>query len=170
MNYLKLIHLKKSISKFKINIYNLDLHKLCCFICLTNIISWFTFLMSPSYLLRVFSSLYPSTLIVIIGVNQGFQMASQVVLLVKNPPANAGDTRDTVQSLGWVDPLEKGMATPPFFPGESHGQKSRAGHGPRGRKALDKTERLKQHNQSSTLSLLTFSLSYTIVCISQWSN
>ena len=30
---------------------------------------------------------------------------------VKNPPANAGDTRDTVQSLGWEDPLENGMAT-----------------------------------------------------------
>ena len=81
------------------------------------------------------------------------------------------ETQETrVQSLGWVDPLEKGMATPPFFPGESHGQRSRAGHGPQVRKALDKTERLKQHNQSSTLSLLTFSLSYTIVCISQWSN
>ena len=31
--------------------------------------------------------------------------------LVKNPLANAGDTRDMVQSLGWEDPLEKEMAT-----------------------------------------------------------
>ena len=29
----------------------------------------------------------------------------------KNPPANAGDRRDKVQSLGWEDPLEEGMAT-----------------------------------------------------------
>ena len=31
--------------------------------------------------------------------------------MVKNLPANAGDTRDQVQSLGWEDPLEKEMAT-----------------------------------------------------------
>jgi len=31
--------------------------------------------------------------------------------VVKNPLANAGDVRDTVQSLGQEDPLEKGMAT-----------------------------------------------------------
>ena len=29
--------------------------------------------------------------------------------MVKNPPANAGDTRDTGQSLGREDPLEKEM-------------------------------------------------------------
>ena len=36
-----------------------------------------------------------------------------MVLVVKNPPANAGDIRDSgyVSSLGWEDPLEKGMAT-----------------------------------------------------------
>ena len=39
--------------------------------------------------------------------------ASQVALLVKNPPANAGDMRHSRQfrSLGWEDPLEKGVAT-----------------------------------------------------------
>ena len=35
--------------------------------------------------------------------------ASQVALVVKNPPANA--TNITVQSLGQEDPLEEGMAT-----------------------------------------------------------
>ena len=35
--------------------------------------------------------------------------ASQVVLVVKNLPANGGDTRD-VQSLDGEDPLEEGMA------------------------------------------------------------
>ena len=37
--------------------------------------------------------------------------ASLVLLVVKNPPANAGDVRDRIQSLDWEDPLEKGMAT-----------------------------------------------------------
>ena len=36
--------------------------------------------------------------------------ASQVALVVKNPPANAGDLRDRVQSLGQEDSLEKEMA------------------------------------------------------------
>ena len=36
--------------------------------------------------------------------------ASQVALVVKNPPANAENIWETpVQSLGWEDPLEKGM-------------------------------------------------------------
>ena len=38
-------------------------------------------------------------------------LASQVVLVVKNPPANAKDSRDAVWSLGQEDPLEKGIAT-----------------------------------------------------------
>ena len=35
--------------------------------------------------------------------------ASQVALVVKNSPANAGDNQ--VPSLDWEDPLEEGMAT-----------------------------------------------------------
>ena len=31
--------------------------------------------------------------------------------MLNNPPANAGDAREWVQSLGWEDPLEKGMGT-----------------------------------------------------------
>ena len=37
--------------------------------------------------------------------------ASQVVLVVKNPPGNAGDIRMGVQSLDWEDPLEEKTAT-----------------------------------------------------------
>ena len=37
--------------------------------------------------------------------------ASQVELVVKNPPANAEEVRDRVLSLAWEDPLEEGMAT-----------------------------------------------------------
>ena len=37
--------------------------------------------------------------------------ASQMALVVKNPPANAGDIETLVWSLGWEDPLEEGTAT-----------------------------------------------------------
>ena len=37
--------------------------------------------------------------------------AFQVVLVVKNPHASAGDIREKVRSLGWEDPLEEGMET-----------------------------------------------------------
>ena len=33
------------------------------------------------------------------------------MLVVKNLPANAGDVRDAVRSLGQEDPLKEGMAT-----------------------------------------------------------
>ena len=38
--------------------------------------------------------------------------ASQVVLEVKNPPANAGDARDTVSSLGGEDSPRVGSGNP----------------------------------------------------------
>ena len=34
----------------------------------------------------------------------------QVALVVKNPPALAGDIRPAGQSLGWENPLEEGTA------------------------------------------------------------
>ena len=34
-----------------------------------------------------------------------------MALVVKNPPANAGDQEMWVQSLGWEDPLKEEMAT-----------------------------------------------------------
>ena len=37
--------------------------------------------------------------------------SSQVVLVVKNLPGNAGDEEMQVQSMSWEDPLEKGTAT-----------------------------------------------------------
>ena len=54
--------------------------------------------------------------------------ASQVVIVVKNPPVNVGDLRDMGLLLGWEDPLEKEMtAIPVFWPGKFHGQRSPAG-------------------------------------------
>ena len=39
------------------------------------------------------------------------RLSYKMVLVVKNRPANAGDIRDLVQSLGQEDPLREGMAT-----------------------------------------------------------
>ena len=41
----------------------------------------------------------------------GAGVASQVALVVKNPPANAGDRRDLGSVFGREDPLEEGTAT-----------------------------------------------------------
>ena len=48
-----------------------------------------------------------------------------------------------VQSLGWEDPLEDGMANHSIILAwRSHGQRSLAGYSPLGGKELDMTERL----------------------------
>ena len=68
------------------------------------------------------------------NVQQLPQTVSKVELVVKNLPANAGDTRN----VGWIpglDPLywrRKGQPTPVFLPGKSHGQRSLEGYSPWG--------------------------------------
>ena len=47
--------------------------------------------------------------------------------MVKNPSAMRVIW---VQSLGWEDPLDKGMAAQVFLYGESHGQRSLVGYSP----------------------------------------
>ena len=65
-----------------------------------------------------------------------------MVLVVKNPPANAGD----VKRCGfdpWVGKIpwrRAWQATPVFLPGESHGQSSLVGYSLWGRKESDTTE------------------------------
>ena len=62
--------------------------------------------------------------------------------MVKDPPASAGDTRDTSLILALEDPLEKEMAASPvFLPGKSHGPRSLAGYSPEGLKESEMTER-----------------------------
>ena len=53
--------------------------------------------------------------------------ASQVVLVVKNLPANTGDVRDT-GSIPGSGKRGAWQSTPVFLPGESHGQRSLAGY------------------------------------------
>ena len=59
----------------------------------------------------------------------------------KEPASNAGDLRDSVQSLGWEVPWRRKWQTiPVFLSGESHGQKSLASYSPSGLKESDVTE------------------------------
>ena len=64
-------------------------------------------------------------------------LASLVAQMVKNLPA-VQETQ--VLSLGQEDPLEKGVVTLVFLPGESHGQRSLVGHSPWSRKESNMTE------------------------------
>ena len=60
-----------------------------------------------------------------------FKFASQVVIVVKNLPANAGDVRDSGSILGSGRSSRGGHGNPlQFLPGESRGQRSLAGHSP----------------------------------------
>ena len=68
--------------------------------------------------------------------------ASQVALVVKNLPPNAGDIKSCkfdpwVRKIAW---RKAGQPTPLFLPGESQGQRSLAGYSPSGRKESDTTE------------------------------
>ena len=69
------------------------------------------------------------------------ELASQVVLVVKNPPANAGDMRlrfdPWVRKIPW---RKAWQPTPVFLPGESHGQRSLVGYSSRGCKKSDTSE------------------------------
>ena len=59
-------------------------------------------------------------------------VASQVVLVVKNPHANAEDIRDEglIPELGRFPWRRAWQPTPVFLPGESHGQRRLAGYSP----------------------------------------
>ena len=55
-----------------------------------------------------------------------------------------------VQSLGWKDPLEKGMATSSsILAWESYGQRSLVGYSPWDQKESDTTEQLHTHTYAS---------------------
>ena len=55
-------------------------------------------------------------------------MASQVVLVVKNMPTNAGDTIDVGSNPG--SGRSPGEGDPVFLPGKSHGHRSLTGYSP----------------------------------------
>ena len=56
--------------------------------------------------------------------------ASQVVLVVKNLPADAGDTRGFNPWVGKIPWRKKSQPTPVFLPGKPQGQRSLVGYSP----------------------------------------
>ena len=64
-------------------------------------------------------------------------------IVIKNLPANAGDTEDS-SLIPWS---KKWQPTPVFLSGKFHGQKTLAGYSLHGCKELDKTERLSTHER-----------------------
>ena len=68
------------------------------------------------------------------------QWASQVALVIKNPPANAGDR---CWFYTWVRKIPERRAwkpTPVFLPGECHGQRTLVDYCPWGHKESDMSE------------------------------
>ena len=66
---------------------------------------------------------------------------SQMVLVVKNLSANAGDKKLGFDPwVGMIPWRRAWQLTPVFFPGESHGQRSLVGYSPWGRKQSDMTK------------------------------
>ena len=67
---------------------------------------------------------------------------SQVALVVKNPPANVGDTRDvgSIPGLGRAPWRRAWQPTPVFLLGESHGQRGLVGYCLQAHKESETTE------------------------------
>ena len=57
------------------------------------------------------ASVFPVVSFTLFKIPCSTSWASQVALVVKNPPANTGDLRDVGLILGQEDSLEEGMAT-----------------------------------------------------------
>ena len=70
-----------------------------------------------------------------------FSRASQVALVVKNLPANAGDIIDvgSIPGSGKIPWKRAGQLTQVLLPGKSHRHGSLAGYSPWGRKESDET-------------------------------
>ena len=87
----------------------------------------------------------------VFGVLQILARVSQVVLVVKNPPANAGNLNYVPGFHPWVRKIPQQRAqqpTPVFLPGDSLGQRSLESYSPQGCKESDRIEVNQQHSGS----------------------
>ena len=93
---------------------------------------------------------------------QGEKWSSLVAQVVKNLPA----MRETwVQSLGWEDPLEEGMATQSsilVWTENPHGQRSLVGYSPWGCRELNMTKQLSTQGEKLLLCLRLRVFNYKI--------
>ena len=77
---------------------------------------------------------------------------SQVVLVVKNPPADVGDKGCRFNPLVRKIPKRRAcQATPVFLSGESHRQRSLEGYNPWGHKESETTEKQQQKTVSTSI-------------------
>ena len=92
---------------------------------------------------------------------------SQVALVVKNLPVNAGDARTLVWSLGWEDPLEKEwLPTAVFLPGKFHVHRSLACYSPWDCKELGTTEQVRSSSRTRwKYTALSVYFIYSFICI-----
>ena len=73
------------------------------------------------------------------------------VLVVKHPPASAGNIRDVTLMPGWEDPLEDGLEIrSSILLGEFSGQRSLANYSPCGCKKLKRTVHLGANHLGSS--------------------
>ena len=79
-------------------------------------------------------------LLLLRGISYLPRYCSQVVLVVKNPPANAGNPRDVSLIPGLGTSPGGGHGSLLQYSEESHGQRSLAGYSPWGNKESDTTE------------------------------
>ena len=82
-----------------------------------------------------------------------------MVLVVKNPSANARDAGDIGSIPGWVSvPWRRAwQSTPVLLPGESHGRRSLVGYSPWGREESDTTERLIRTHRGVNMCMQIYS-------------
>ena len=94
--------------------------------------------------------------------------ALEVALVVKNPPANAGDaTVDLIPGLGRYPGKRKWQPTPVFLPRETQGQRSLGSHRPGCHKESDMTKRHATHTHAAWVAIgswfLDMSRPYSLV-------
>ena len=93
-----------------------------------------------------------------------------MALVVKHPPANAGDVGMWVQSLDWEGPLEKGTATPVFLPGESPWTEEPGGLQSRGSQSQTQLKWLNTAHYVIYLEFFSCNYKLTQLFISPWSH
>ena len=77
-----------------------------------------------------------------------------MALVVKNPPANAGDMRHRFDAWAGKMPWRrKWQPTPVFLSGKSHEQRSPAGYSPWGHKESDAAEHTTTHTHTQNTPL-----------------
>ena len=79
---------------------------------------------------------------------------NEIDAVVKNPPANQGDIRDTgwIPELGRSPGVGNGNPAPVFLPGKFHGQRGLVGYSPWGCKEPDTTEDTQTHPSPQVLA------------------